>query len=124
MRAPAPRNSPPSSPRSPPTQQSVLVNVTTNLGSLFTFITKQVARLSPLLNYAWLFGSTAVLLTLPVLVEIQRETTVLVLQRQKEQEMAQLQEQAKAANAGVVDQLKNFGSLVVPAVLGAGGEGK
>ena len=101
----------------------MLVNVTTNLGSLFTFITKQVARLSPLLNYAWLFGSTAVLLTLPVLVEIQRETTVLVLQRQKEQEMAQLQEQAKAANAGVVEQLKNFGSLVVPAVM-AGGEGK
>ena len=79
--------------------------------------------MAPLLHSAGLFGSTAVLLTLPVLVEIQRETTVLVLQRQKEQEMAQLQEQAKAANAGVVDQLKNFGSLVVPAVLGAG-EGK
>ncbi len=82
-----------------------------------------MAWLSPVLDYVWFFGSTAVLLTLPVLVEVQRETTVLVLQRQKEQEMAQLQEQAKAANAGVVDQLKNFGQLVVPAVLGASGEG-
>jgi hypothetical protein len=81
-----------------------------------------VGRLSGLVNYAWFFGSTAVLLTLPVLVEIQRETTVLVLQRQKEQELAQLQEQAKAANAGVVDQLKNIGSLA-SAVIG-GGEAK
>ncbi len=100
----------------------MLVNVTTNLSNLFGFFTRQVGRLSGLVNYAWFFGSTAVLLTLPVLVEIQRETTVLVLQRQKEQELAQLQEQAKAANAGVVDQLKNIGSLA-SAVIG-GGEAK
>ena len=98
--------------------QSILVNASRNLGALGGFIFRQFSRAGWLLDYAWFFGSTALLLTLPVLVEIQRETTVLVMQRQKEQEMLQMQEQAKAANAGVIDQLKGFGSLVLPSALG------
>jgi hypothetical protein len=63
-------------------------------------------------DYAWFAGSTALLLTLPMLVEIQRETTVLVMQRQREQELAQVQEQARHANVGVVEQMKGLGSLL------------
>ena len=83
------------------------------------FLLRQTARAGWLLDYAWFFGSTALLLTLPVLVEIQRETTVLVMQRQKEQEMLQMQEQAKATNAGVIDQLKGLGQLLPTALGGA-----
>ena len=98
----------------------MLANVSRNLGRLGGFLFRQVSRAGWLLDYAWFFGSTALLLSLPVLVEIQRETTVLVMQRQKEMEMVQMQEQAKAANAGVIDQLKGFGNLVLPASLGGG----
>jgi hypothetical protein len=63
-------------------------------------------------DYAWFLGTTALLLTLPVLVEIQRETTVLVMQKQREAEMAQIQEHAKAANGSMVDQMKGLGALI------------
>ena len=63
-------------------------------------------------DLAWFAGSAALLLTLPMLVEIQRETTVLVMQKQREAEIAQIQEQAKHSNAGVVEQMKGFGSLI------------
>ncbi len=64
------------------------------------------------LDYAWFLGTTGLLLTLPVLVEIQRETTVLVMQKQREAEMASVQEQAKHANGGVVEQMKGLGALI------------
>lgn len=67
------------------------------------------------LDYAWFLGATGLLLALPVLVEIQRETTVLVIQKQREAEMASVQEQAKNANAGVVDQIKGLGTLIASA---------
>jgi hypothetical protein len=67
------------------------------------------------IDYAWFLGATGLLLALPVLVEIQRETTVLVIQKQREAEMASVQEQAKNANAGVVDQLKGLGTLIASA---------
>lgn len=66
----------------------------------------------------WFIGSSALLLTLPVLVEIQRETTIMVMQRQREAEMAQIQEQARMSNAGVLDQIKGMSQL-----LGGGGGG-
>jgi hypothetical protein len=53
-----------------------------------------------------------------VLIEVQRETTVLVMQKQREAEIAQIQETAKAQNAGVIDQMKGFGQLI-----GGGGSG-
>lgn len=73
---------------------------------------RALPALAAVLDFAWFAGTTALLLTLPVLVEIQRETTVLVLQKQREQEMASVQEQAKHANGGVVEQIKGLGSLI------------
>ena len=64
------------------------------------------------LDYAWFLGTTALLLTLPVVVEIQRETTVLVLQKQREQEILSVQEQARMSSGGVVDQIRSLGSLM------------
>lgn len=60
-------------------------------------------------------GTSALLIALPVLVEIQRETTVLVLQKQREVELAAIQEQARAQNGGVVEQAKGFGQLIAAA---------
>ena len=76
---------------------------------VYNFVGPALVSLS---DYAWFAGSTALLLTLPMLVEIQRETTVLVMQRQREQELAQVQEQARHANVGVVEQMKGLGSLL------------
>ena len=39
-------------------------------------------------DYVWFAASAALFLTLPMVVEIQRETTVLVMQRQREAELA------------------------------------
>ena len=80
-----------------------------------------VPTLSYLTDFAWFAGSTALLLALPMLVEIQRETTVLVMQRQREQELTQVQEQARQANVGVVEQMKGLGTLLAS---GAGGGGQ
>lgn len=67
------------------------------------------------MDWAWFIGSSALLLSLPILVEVQRETTVLLMQRQREMEAAQMQEQAKLQAGGVVEQVKGLGAL-----LGAG----
>ena len=69
--------------------------------------------LSYLSDYAFFLGSGALLLALPIIVEIQRETTVLVMQKQQELSQAQMQEQAKQQNASVVDQVRGLGSLLV-----------
>lgn len=77
------------------------------------------------LDYAWFAGSTALLLAIPVLIEIQRETTVMVMQRQREAEIAQIQEQAKMQHGGFVEQMKGLGALVSgSAGGGAGGQGQ
>jgi hypothetical protein len=81
----------------------------------------QIAALAG--DYAWFVGSSALLLTLPVLVEIQRETTVMVMQRQRETEIAQIQEQARMQNAGVLEQIKGMGQLL-SAGAGPGGEAR
>ena len=64
-------------------------------------------------DYAWFVGSSALLLSLPVLVEIQRESTILMLQRQREQEVAQMQEQARALNASTLDNLRATASMIM-----------
>jgi len=64
-------------------------------------------------DYAWFLGSSALLLSLPVLVEIQREATIVVLQRQREQEVAQMQEQARALNASTLDNLRATASMMM-----------
>lgn len=66
-------------------------------------------------DFAWFVGTSALLVALPVLVEIQRETTVLVLQKQREVELAAIQEQARAQNGGVVEQVKGFGQMIAAA---------
>ncbi len=68
--------------------------------------------LSYLSDYAFFLGSGALLLTLPILVEIQRETTVLVMQKQREAEIAHAQEQARQQNLTVVEQVKGLTSLI------------
>lgn len=74
-----------------------------------------VARVSPYvgvaLDYAWFAGSTALLLSIPILIEIQRETTVMVMQRQREAEIAQIHEQAKMQHGGFVEQMKGLAAL-------------
>jgi hypothetical protein len=64
-------------------------------------------------DYAWFLGSSALLLSLPIVVEIQREATVLVLQRQREAEIAQMQEQARALNASTLDNLRATASMML-----------
>ena len=64
-------------------------------------------------DYAWFLGSSALLLSLPILVELQREATVLVLQRQREAEVAQMQEQARAMNASTLDNLRATASMML-----------
>ncbi len=67
---------------------------------------------STAVDYAWFFGTAAVLLSLPVLMEVQRETTIMMLQKQREMEMAQMQEQARQQHASLVDQIKGFGQIM------------
>ena len=64
-------------------------------------------------DYAWFIGSSALLLSIPILVELQRETTVLVLQRQREAEMAQMQEQARMMNASTIENLRQTASMMM-----------
>ena len=64
-------------------------------------------------DYAWFVGSSALLLALPIVVELQRETTVLVLQRQREAEMAQMQEQARMMNASTIENLRQTASMMM-----------
>ena len=63
-------------------------------------------------DFAWFAGSTALLVSLPILIELQRETTVLVLQRQREVETRMTFEQAKQMNPGIIDQAKGVLSMV------------
>ncbi len=72
---------------------------------------------STAVDYAWFAGTAALLLALPVLVEVQRETTVLLMQKQREAEVAQIQEQARLQQGGFVEQMKGLGQMVA----GAGG---
>ena len=51
-------------------------------------------------------------MSLPILIELQRETTVLVLQRQREVETQATYEQAKQMNPGIIDQAKGVFSMV------------
>lgn len=56
-------------------------------------------------DYTWFLGSSALLLSLPMLIELQREATVMVLQRQREAEMSAMQEQARALNASTLENV-------------------
>ncbi len=49
---------------------------------------------------------------MPILIEVQRETTVLVMQKQRETELAVIQEQARMAQGGFVEQMKGFGQII------------
>lgn len=60
----------------------------------------------------WAVGSTAVLLSLPVLLEIQRETTVMVMQRQREREISEMQDQVKAQTGGLVEQMSGVARML------------
>jgi hypothetical protein len=64
------------------------------------------------LDYAWFAGSSALLLSIPILIEIQRETTVMVMQKQREVELNQMQEQLRMQHGGFVEQMKGLGNLV------------
>lgn len=68
-------------------------------------------------NAVWAIGTTALLLALPILIEVQRETTVLVLQRQREQEIHDMQESLKAQQGGMLENMKGLMGLAA----GAGG---
>ena len=63
------------------------------------------------LDYAWFVGSTALLLSLPLLVEVQRESSILVMQRLRERELEAIQQQARMQNAGMLEQLKNMAAM-------------
>ena len=64
-------------------------------------------------DYVWFAASAALFLTLPMVVEIQRETTVLVMQRQREAELAHAQEMGKQSNASVIDNVKQIGGALM-----------
>ncbi len=68
--------------------------------------------MSTAVDYAWFFGTTALLLGLPIVVEVQREATVLVMQKQRELELSQIQEQARLQQGGMVEQLKGLGQMI------------
>jgi len=71
--------------------------------------------ISFLSDYVWFAASAGLLLTLPMIVEIQRETTVLVMQRQRESELTQAQEMGKQSNAGIIDNVKQLGGALMAA---------
>ena len=95
---------------------SSAASATASLGSALSPYAKSVG------DSAWFVGSAVLLLSLPLLVEIQRETTVLVLQRQREAEMAQMQEQARNVNASTLEQLQATASMLFGK--GPGGPGQ
>lgn len=61
---------------------------------------------------SWAIATTALLLAIPIVVEIQRETTVRVMQHQREVETQQIQEQARQAQGGILQQAQAFGALL------------
>jgi Mitochondrial import receptor subunit Tom22 len=65
---------------------------------------------------AWFLASSTLLIALPVLVEMQRETTVLVMQREKEIQMKQMRDQITQMNMSMLDQTK----AIAGSLLGAG----
>ena len=65
---------------------------------------------------AWFGLSAAVLLGLPLIYEVQRETTVYVLQRRAAEERERIVEDAKRANLSVFDQVKALGQVAAHAV--------
>lgn len=71
-----------------------------------------VSRASPYLTWAadasWAIASTAVLVAIPVVIEVQRETTVKVLQKQKEMEVQAMEQQIKAQSGGIAGSLKTL----------------
>ena len=64
------------------------------------------------IDVGWAVASSALLLALPIVVEVQREATVRVLQHQRELETSQLQEQARAQAGGLLQQAQALGSLI------------
>lgn len=57
---------------------------------------------------SWAIASTAVLVAIPVVIEVQRETTVKVLQKQKEMEVQAMEQQIKAQSGGIAGSLKTL----------------
>jgi hypothetical protein len=94
---------------------SVLRSIRRPFSAVYSFSSRLVSRAAPYfslaLDYAWFAGSTALLLTLPLLIEVQRETSVLILQKQREQEIAMIQEQAKLQNGGMLEQVKAMANM-------------
>lgn len=81
------------------------------------------ARVSGVVSWvgdaSWAIGATVALLSIPILLELQRETTLLTLQRQREIEIQSIQEQARMMNGGMLEQMKGVGSLLSGALGGA-----
>ena len=72
------------------------------------FLVTRMQIATSVMDFAWFAGSTALLVSLPILIELQRETTVLVLQRQREVETQATYEQAKQMNPGIIDQARGL----------------
>lgn len=61
---------------------------------------------------SWAIASTAVLIAIPVVIEVQRETTVKVMQKQREYETQMMEQQIKASSGGVGAIVDSFKTLV------------
>lgn len=63
-------------------------------------------------DVGWAVASSALLLALPIVIEVQREATVRIMQHQRELETTQLQEQARAQAGGLLQQAQALGTLI------------
>lgn len=72
-----------------------LSSVLSRISNLPPVVTSLVSKATPYASWAgdltWAVASSAVLLAIPIVVEIQRETTVRVMQKQREMETQQIQ---------------------------------
>jgi hypothetical protein len=106
----------------PPTQ-GLFGRAAAGVSTLFRYGSGAYRTALPVLSfvsdYAWFAASAALFLTLPMVVEIQRETTVLVMQRQREAELAHAQEMGKQQNASVIDNVKQIGGALMASSGGA-----
>lgn len=92
--------------------QSWSAYLTKRAQDLTATATKAYSTVAPYVSSAadaaWALGATALLLAIPVIVEVQRETTVMVMQKQREVEMQQMQEQTKMSQPGLAQTVSNL----------------
>ena len=69
-----------------------------------TLLAALLAIIAAAAIWGW-FGSV------PLLVEVQRESSILVMQRLRERELEAIQQQARMQNAGMLEQLKNMAAM-------------